>query len=90
MDVILGKSVLWPGNVFLDNLIKYAGSDNDRDPILLLIGGLVPTNTVVGFFSEDVNMDGIVKYAGFANDQDIILVTVGGIVPTAVRVEQLP
>ena len=54
------------------------------------IGGTVPTATVTGYWSEDVNMDATVKYAGGANDRDPILVNVGGTVPTATRTQQLP
>ncbi|HMQ77881.1 MAG TPA: hypothetical protein PKE21_17295, partial [Flavobacteriales bacterium] len=60
------------------------------DPILVRIGGTVPTNTANGYFPEDVNLNGQVKYAGSANDRDPILVNVGGVVPTNTRVEQVP
>ncbi len=30
-----------------DGTVKYTGQDNDRDPILQNIGGVVPTNTRV-------------------------------------------
>lgn len=30
-------------DVDLDGLVKYAGTTNDRDPILVNIGGTVPT-----------------------------------------------
>ena len=29
----------------LDGSVKYTGTNNDRDPILVNIGGAVPTNT---------------------------------------------
>ena len=57
---------------------------------LSLIHISVPTATVNGYFSEDVNMTGQVKYAGSSNDRDPILVNIGGTVPTATRSEQLP
>lgn len=87
---INGVEVLWAGDVTTDGQVKYTGALNDRDPILLRIGGVVPTNTVVGYFREDVNMDGVVKYTGAANDRDPILVNIGGAVPTNVRNAQLP
>jgi hypothetical protein len=31
-------------DVNLDGKVKYAGAENDRDPILLTIGGSTPTN----------------------------------------------
>ena len=70
--------------------MKYSGASNDRDPILVRIGGTVPTNTVIGYHPEDVNLDAIVKYAGASNDRDVILVNIGGAVPTNVRQEQIP
>lgn len=82
--------LLWAGEVLRNTQIKYAGGANDRDPILVRIGGAVPTATMPGYWPEDVNMDAIVKYAGTGNDRDPILVNVGGSVPTAIRSEQLP
>ncbi|MBK9276097.1 MAG: hypothetical protein IPM49_16370 [Flavobacteriales bacterium] len=82
--------VLWAGDVTFNGQVKYAGGGNDRDPILVRIGGTVPTNTANGYFPEDVNLNGQVKYAGSANDRDPILVNIGGTVPTAVRNAQLP
>ncbi|MBP6697317.1 MAG: hypothetical protein KA175_06845 [Flavobacteriales bacterium] len=90
VQVIGNKRVLWPGNARKDNVLKYAGSNNDRDKILQVVGGGTPTNTVSGYYSEDVNMDGVVKYAGAVNDRDRILVAIGGTVPTATRAEQMP
>lgn len=85
-----GVQTLWSGNVNFDDVLKYTGSDNDRDPILVRIGGSVPTNVATGYHSEDVNMDGKVKYTGANNDRDPILVNIGGSVPTNVRHEQVP
>lgn len=82
--------VLWAGDVTFNDEVKYTGAGNDRDPILVRVGGTVPTNTVAGYYSEDVTMDGVVKYTGAGNDRDAVLVTVGGVVPTAVRQAQLP
>ena len=82
---------LWAGNVLRDAVLKYAGTGNDRDPVLTAIGGAVPTATLSGQYrAEDVNLDGQVKYAGSANDRDIILQNIGGSVPTATRTQQLP
>lgn len=86
--------LLWAGNVTIDSpgpvQLKYTGTNNDRDPILVAVGGTIPTNTVGGYRSQDVTMDGITKYTGTANDRDPILVNVGGTVPTNTRQEQLP
>ena len=84
------RTTLWPGNAKRDLLVKYAGSNNDRDPILTAIGGSVPTATASGYRLEDLNLDGTTKYAGGANDRDLILQTIGGSVPTATKTDQLP
>jgi hypothetical protein len=84
------KQVLWMGNTFRDGLLKYTGSDNDRDPILVRVGGTTPNSTVSGYWLEDATMDGVVKYTGASNDRDPILVNVGATVPTNTRAEQLP
>lgn len=83
-------SVLWAGNTRHDNKLQYTGQNNDRDVILDLIGGVVPTNSVAGYHAEDTNLDGHVRYTGSGNDRDLILTNIGGVVPTNTRVEQLP
>ena len=50
----------------------------------------MPTLTLNGYYSTDVNLDGVVKYVGANNDRDPILVNIGGTTPTAVRIEQVP
>lgn len=81
---------LWCGNTLRDATLKYTNSGNDRDPILLQIGGSVPTATSSGYLMTDVDLDGMVRYVGQSNDRDPILQNIGGTVPTAVRTEQLP
>jgi len=83
-------SMLWAGDVSGDGVLRYTNASNDRDPILVLIGGGVPTATMPGYHPEDVNLDGVVKYVGEGNDRDPILVNIGGAVPTNTRNEQLP
>ena len=82
--------MLWGGNTIGDGALLYTGQGNDRDPILQVIGGAVPTGTVVGYQATDVNMDGKVRYTGVDNDRDPILQNIGGSVPTNTREEQLP
>ncbi|HRH70924.1 MAG TPA: hypothetical protein PLB89_15585 [Flavobacteriales bacterium] len=85
------RRLLWPGDVDRNGIVRYTGQVNDRDPVLLAIGGVVPTAVVTGVYSPlDVNLDGKIKYVGSANDRDLILQTIGGVVPTAVRQGQLP
>ncbi|MBK6343797.1 MAG: hypothetical protein IPF41_14750 [Flavobacteriales bacterium] len=81
---------LWAGDVTFNSMLQYVGTDNDRDPILVRIGGSVPTNTASGYLPEDVTLDGTVRYVGDGNDRDPILVNIGGSLPTNTRVEQLP
>jgi PKD repeat protein len=81
---------LWSGNAVRDNAVKYTGSSNDRDQVLQVIGGVVPTNTFTGYSLSDLNLDGAVKYTGSANDRDRVLQAIGGLVPTSTRTEQLP
>lgn len=92
--VVGAVRLLWAGNVIVDSpgpiQLKYTGTNNDRDPILVAVGGTIPTNTVTGYRSQDVTMDGVTKYTGTSNDRDPILVNVGGTVPTNTRTEQLP
>ncbi len=80
----------WSGDVNGDGALKYTGIANDRDQILLNIGGTTPNNTTSGYQREDVNMDGIVKYTGLSNDRDLILLNIGGTTPNNVRQAQLP
>jgi len=88
--VVGNALVLWSGNVFPDDRLKYTGSANDRDLILTAIGGVTPTQTVTGYRAEDTNLDGFVKYTGAGNDRDPILANIGGVTPTQVRLQQLP
>ncbi len=89
--VTLGAAkAMWMGNVFRDGQLKYIGTDNDRDPVLLRVGGTTPNNTVTGYWLEDATLDGVVKYIGVGNDRDPMLVNVGSTIPNNVRLEQLP
>jgi hypothetical protein len=87
---VAGVQVLWTGNAINDGQLLYTGQGNDRDPVLVRVGGSAPTATVSGYWREDMNMDGVVKYTGQNNDRDPILSNVGGSVPTGARAEQLP
>ncbi len=82
--------VCWAGNTVRNNNIKYTGTSNDRDPVLVRVGSTAPNNTVPGYFVEDVNLNGLVQYTGSGNDRDIILVNVGGTTPNNTITEQIP
>ena len=81
---------LWTGDVSFNKEVKYTGSGNDRDPILVRVGSTTPNNTVPGYFIEDTNLNGVVSYTGSANDRDKILVNVGSTTPNSTRLEQIP
>lgn len=83
------ERLLWMGNAMVDGKLSYTGAQNDRDPIVLRIGG-DPTAVAQGYFTEDCTMNGSVQYTGAANDRDPILLNIGGVMPTQTRQEQLP
>ncbi|MBK7945297.1 MAG: hypothetical protein IPJ85_08325 [Flavobacteriales bacterium] len=85
-----GVMKLWAGNAWRDHKLQYVGDGNDRDPILQVVGGSIPTATVTGYYLEDTDLSGIVRYTGSGNDRDPILVNIGGAIPTNIRLEQLP
>ena len=87
---VSGVMALWTGDVLRDGHVRYVGQNNDRDPILQAIGGIVPTQTVSGYLPSDLGLDGIVRYVGMSNDRDPILSAIGGNVPTLELNEQLP
>lgn len=88
--VIGSYSCLWSGNTNFNGVVKYTGSGNDRDPILIKVGSTNPTTVVLSYCGEDVNMDGYAKYTGPNNDRDIILQNIGGSTPNSSILEQLP
>jgi hypothetical protein len=82
--------LLWSGDANGDGLLKYTGNANDRDPMLITVGGTTPNNTVTGYRREDVDLDGVTKYTGADNDRDALLQNVGGSSPNNVRAAQVP
>ena len=82
---------LWAGDSNGDGTLKYTGSGNDRDPLLIAVGSTTPNNTVPNVYDRrDTNLDGVIKYTGSANDRDIILTNVGSTTPNNTRTQQLP
>lgn len=80
---------LWAGDANMNGSLKYTGPMNDRDPMLVRVGGTVPTAIFSGNALEDVNMDGLVKYTGTGNDRDLLLSNIGN-TPTGIRMAKLP
>lgn len=86
-----GIYCLWAGDATGDGTIKYVGAGNDRDAILLSVGGSTPNNSVNNVYDRrDTNLDGAIKYTGVANDRDVILTNVGSTTPNNTRTQQLP
>jgi len=85
-----GVQLLWPGDASGDGIVRYSGALNDRDEVLLTVGGSPPTAITNGYSDADVNLDGLVRYAGASNDRDLILQTIGGTSPISIREEQRP
>lgn len=81
---------LFMGDSNMGGVIRYTGATNDRDPILVAVGGTTPNNVVNGYSGNDTNMDGSIKYTGSANDRDPILLNVGNTTPNNSRFQQLP
>lgn len=84
------RNLMLCGDVDGNGTMKYTGAGNDRDPILVAIGGTQPNNSIAGYRREDINLDGLVRYTGAGNDRDPILVNVGGTTPNGTRAAQLP
>ena len=88
--VVAGQQVLWAGDATLNGGVTYVGAGNDRDPLLVKVGGITPNAIVAGYHVEDIDLDGRVMYLGAGNDRDRILVNVGSATPNASRTEQVP
>ncbi len=73
-----GRLGLWGGDANGDNELKYSGPNNDRQSILIDIGGTDITNSTNGYKLEDINLDGIIKYSGPDNDRQPLLENIGG------------
>jgi hypothetical protein len=85
------KQVMWAGDATGNGVVKYTGSGNDRDPILVAIGGSTPNAVLTNVYDRrDTNMDGMIKYTGANNDRDPILTNVGSTTPNNTRTQQLP
>lgn len=86
-----GRKALWAGNAKADAKVKYDGSANDRNQILVDMSTyysqhiepsfLFPLNYdfAIGYFMGDINMDGKVKYDGTNNDRVVIQAIVVGL-----------
>jgi hypothetical protein len=64
-----GKYGLWPGNAKPDKVVRFNGSNNDREEILNLVGPFTPSQVVEGYYPEDLDLNGSVTYMGKNNDK---------------------
>ena len=87
---VSGKMCLWAGDVNQDHLIKYNGSNNDKNVILSVVGLTTPNNIINAYHKADINLDGLVKYNGASNDKNVILSNVGLLTPNNILTEQIP
>ena len=86
-----GYYCLWAGDATGNAQLRYTGSGNDRDPILIGVGSTTPNNSVTNVYDRrDTNLDGVIRYTGSGNDRDIILTNVGSTTPNTTRTQQLP
>jgi hypothetical protein len=72
---------LWAGDVRGNGQVLYNGGNNDRVPVLQIVGGLANANIPLEnqYTGQDTNMDGSVIYNGGGSDRVLILANVGGI-----------
>ena len=87
--LITGRYVLWAGNGRIDTQLKYNGSNNDRNAMLIVVGLATPNAIVPGYLPADYNLDGVVKYNGSANDRNVLLGNVGIATPSAILEDQM-
>lgn len=84
-----GTRCMRAGDANGNGKVSYTGPVNDRDAVLVRVGGATVNASIPGYFREDTNMDGFTRYIGSGNDRDRILSTLGGL-PTTVRNTALP
>jgi hypothetical protein len=83
---------LWSADVKSNKNVKYNGISNDKDPVLIILGGPAFLNTTLlnVYRSEDANMDGKVRYNNSDNDRITILNNVGVSTPNNVINQHIP
>jgi len=82
---------LWSGDANTNKNVKYNGLMNDKDPILVAVGGPASINsTTYGYRAEDLNMDGKVRYNNADNDRVVIINNVGVNTPNKVISQHTP
>jgi hypothetical protein len=89
VEISEGVYAMMSGDVNGDHLVKYNGSNNDKNAILEAVGIQTPNNIIPGYNRFDVNMDGVVKYNGAENDKNALLMIIGVTSPNNVLVGPL-
>ena len=82
---------LWAGDANFNGEIKYNGSSNDKNVILLECGLFTPSDNVINIYhTADIDMDGDIEYNGGGNDKNAILTRVGIFSPNEIIEQQIP
>ena len=96
-----GVQVLWSGDAMTDKNVKYNGGAfmtapnnayhiNDKEFILLALGGNANATIPNVYRSEDVNMDGKIRYNNTDNDRVVILGELGVSTPNNIYNQHTP
>jgi len=75
---ISGATVLIPGDANSNGSIRYNSTANDKDAILMFLGGNPGGNSFQVYTPVDLNLDGVVRFNGNDADRDVILRTLNG------------
>ena len=84
---------MWPGDANNNKNTRYNGLSNDKDNILLSLGGTGNINGSIElnvYRVEDVNMDGKIRYNNTDNDRSFILLNVGVNTPNTILNQHTP
>jgi hypothetical protein len=65
-------NLMWGGNAFLDNIVRYTLRNNDRAAILVDLSS-DESSSRTGYLNTDLNMNGVVNYTLRENDRGFLL-----------------
>lgn len=80
------------GNAFVNSLLNFTGSNNDKAAIGLEVNSSVtPSNSVPGYHVEDIDLNGTVTFTGTNNDKSKLGIKLNTAVSVSTTItEQLP
>lgn len=76
--IVNGKTVLIPGDANSNGSIRYNSTANDKDAVLMFLGGDAGGTSFNVYTPTDLNLDGVVRFNGTDADRDVILRTLNG------------